>query len=121
MVVRLAQASFKRQSSRSILKQQVFEDSKDDTYYAVKVQRAFRAKRFMYRHLGPLLFCRKGGAPASFGSVTFGSGQDSKPYLAVSDSTSSDLLTTFMLVRHAETSQTLSALHCQWPLYQTLD
>ena len=71
---------------------------KDVAYFATRVQRAFRAKRFMFRHLGPICFCRKGGAPPAFGLLSFGNGLDRKPYLVSADTSSAELLTTLLLL-----------------------
>lgn len=62
------------------------------------VQRALRAKRFMYRQFGPLLFARNDGSPAVWGQMSFvGVSGPAVPYIVVSKSTKPSLLASHVL------------------------
>ena len=64
---------------------------------AKKIQQAYRRLKFMYVSFGPMLFCRKEGAPADYGKIAFvGATHGESSFVTVSDSTSIDLFTNFM-------------------------
>lgn len=62
---------------------------------ALRVQRAWRARRFMWTQLAPLLFSRTNGTTAVSGNLIFDSEVVArlKPYIIISDQTSPALLT----------------------------
>ena len=56
----------------------------------------------MYREFGPLLFARKDGSPAIWGSLTFAGAADTpRPFIVLADSTDAGVLASYAL-RHWE-------------------
>ena len=81
----------------------------DDQAAATVMQKWLRAKKFMFRQLGPLLFTRFGGGPAPFGHVEFVGADDGshcvRPYIVVGKATDAELLAKFVM-RHWLANQT---------------
>lgn len=90
---------FKRQSS--IFSTNDHETLKEAEAAARAMQKALRAKHFMYRKFGPLLFTRHDGRAAPFGHIQFASSRSAlpRPFIVVGSTTDPRLLANFVL-RH---------------------
>ena len=64
--------------------------------HAHVIQSKFKRHRLVFGQLGPNIFCRKGGAPADYGQLYFPERNDEAPFITVSDTTSTGLLSSFM-------------------------
>lgn len=60
-----------------------------------QLQHFFRRQRFLYRHFGPLIFCKANAQPADYGRIIFGRSRVAE-WITVADTTSVNLLARFL-------------------------
>ena len=63
---------------------------------AKSIQHIFKRHRIVFGRLGATIFARKGGAEADYGELYFPSSGRKSPFITVSDTTSTNLLSSFM-------------------------